>query len=767
MLEKVIAIDNVGVFQKGVPKAITLEKATLIYAENARGKSTLASILRACAGGDVHSMTARASIGGAGKPKVQLRFANGAGGANVVFDGGTWQAIEPRLQVFDQGFVDQNVYAGSEVNSDHHLALLDFALGSQAVVKKQEVEKQGARQVNATKARTSEEDKLKGYLGGSPLLVFLDLGKDEDADKTITSLSKRIANAKEATTITARTGPKELTIPEFDFDSFENVVASGLDNIRADASATVSKHLAFLGGPHNASWLSTGQALQKTDACPFCGQDTQGIELIEAYKIHFNTAYIEHSESVADLRPIAKIAISEASIDGVAKAFDNNIHFVAAWVAQLALPLPTVNFDALKVSASTIRTALLELADRKEKTPLEPVDTSGLEKARSSFADITKIVTGYNTAVAAANDKISAFKNALAGENGATLEIELKRAQIKKVRHSPEVVAIVAARKLADEDRAAAETAKATARKELDVLMALVLGKFQGDINRWLETFGVPFRIDKLKPTYAGGTPRTEYGIALRGSTVAAGKKAASAPSFETILSEGDKRTLAFSFFLAKLLGEKDAAQKIVVLDDVFTSLDRNRRTETVNAIANVAGTCAQVVVLGHDGYFLRELSKKLKKDNVCAQLCLHMRRAANNYSELDAFDLEEFCASDYYRRYSALQSFLAGEPTPDILTLATKLRPLFEGYLHRRFPGHIREGVTVGVVIGEIEKSLPGNPLQVLLPIVPKLKNLNDFTSAFHHDTAAGNAPRLAVTDAELQTYGERVMKLIHNGTI
>jgi hypothetical protein len=44
MLEKVICVDNVGVIRKGAPKSVDLQKVALIYADNARGKSTLSSL---------------------------------------------------------------------------------------------------------------------------------------------------------------------------------------------------------------------------------------------------------------------------------------------------------------------------------------------------------------------------------------------------------------------------------------------------------------------------------------------------------------------------------------------------------------------------------------------------------------------------------------------------------------------------------------------------------------------------------------------------
>ena len=74
------------------------------------------------------------------------------------------------------------------------------------------------------------------------------------------------------------------------------------------------------------------------------------------------------------------------------------------------------------------------------------------------------------------------------------------------------------------------------------------LHKYQEDINKWLLAFGATFSVEELKPNYLGtGLPKTEYRIRLSGRTVPAGKKLEAEPSFQTMLSDGDKRTLALA----------------------------------------------------------------------------------------------------------------------------------------------------------------------------------------------------------------------------
>lgn len=46
-MEKIVRLENIGLFKNGTPAPVTFERVTLLYGENGRGKSTLAAMLRA------------------------------------------------------------------------------------------------------------------------------------------------------------------------------------------------------------------------------------------------------------------------------------------------------------------------------------------------------------------------------------------------------------------------------------------------------------------------------------------------------------------------------------------------------------------------------------------------------------------------------------------------------------------------------------------------------------------------------------------------
>lgn len=315
MLEKILKLEGVGLFANPLAKAVELKQATLIYADNGRGKSTLSAVLRACGAADAHAMAARATIGGTGATRAQLRFKLPTGGTNVTFDGGVWDAAVPSLMVFDQVFIERNVYAGGEVQADHHQSLLDFALGTAAVAKKKEVDDAHEAMTAATKARTTAEGKLQGYRGTMSVAAFLALPEEQEADAKIADYETRITNANSATTLSQRAALKLLTLPKVEFNEFEAVLKSSFKQMHENAGALVKAHLHSHGGSDEERWIGDGQRFLKDDNCPFCGQSTKGLDIIEAYRTFFNAEYNAHNNRIRALPSLARRSLSDGTID--------------------------------------------------------------------------------------------------------------------------------------------------------------------------------------------------------------------------------------------------------------------------------------------------------------------------------------------------------------------------------------------------------------------------------------------------------------------
>ena len=112
MITRLQLLRNVGQSDNvSTTASLALKCLTLIYAENGRGKTTLAAILRSLASGEALPITERRRLGAAHPPEVIIACANATQVAR--FQNGVWSDTCPDVLVFDDVFVDRNVYPAS------------------------------------------------------------------------------------------------------------------------------------------------------------------------------------------------------------------------------------------------------------------------------------------------------------------------------------------------------------------------------------------------------------------------------------------------------------------------------------------------------------------------------------------------------------------------------------------------------------------------------------------------------------------------------
>src|SRR5687768_11416815 len=107
MLQRVTEIVGVGKFARCRAPGDPLRFAplTVVWAENARGKTTLAAVLRSLSTANPAPLLARARLSAGGDPLVELRFDD----KPVKFDGKAWSPGPCPMHVFDDAFVADNV----------------------------------------------------------------------------------------------------------------------------------------------------------------------------------------------------------------------------------------------------------------------------------------------------------------------------------------------------------------------------------------------------------------------------------------------------------------------------------------------------------------------------------------------------------------------------------------------------------------------------------------------------------------------------------
>ena len=132
MITRFKLLQNIGMFDSNAAGAShELNKLTLIYADNARGKTTLTAELRSLASGDPLPITERRRLGSQHPPKAVLNWRDEP--SDVIFQNGAWNLTFANLKVFDDHFGDENVYSGLHVDARHRQNLHEHILGDRGV----------------------------------------------------------------------------------------------------------------------------------------------------------------------------------------------------------------------------------------------------------------------------------------------------------------------------------------------------------------------------------------------------------------------------------------------------------------------------------------------------------------------------------------------------------------------------------------------------------------------------------------------------------
>jgi wobble nucleotide-excising tRNase len=690
---------------------------------------------------------------------VVLQFENGH---KVSFQNGAWSEQRAELLVYDVDFVGRNVHSGGVVSTDHRKNLLEFALGEAAVSARTTLDIATAQAKVASEEVRNVTNLLSGYHTGLTLAQFEQLAQLPDILQQIDNLQRRINAASNIAAIQTKPIPKQTAEPAQDIDSAFEILNLSLADIHANAEQVVKQHIEALGNPEAESWLSQGQQYASGDSCPYCGQDVTGNELILAYQTHFNLAYSNLKAKVRTLLNSLSDRTAPSVIATVAQSIQLAVAQTGAWTDHVSLQAITFDDNAAQTALIAFREQMLNLTQQKIAAPAESVGTEAdKEKAIALWNEVLCPIRNANAAIKAAEQVILGYKGQLSIDNVQVLNQQFAVLQATQRRYEPAVIQLLARLVTARLASQNAETAKQNARTALDAIMATTLGKYQSSINTILKHFGAAFSIQGFSANYRGKAPRSEYGILLRGKSIAL---EGGPPSFSTALSEGDKRTLAFAFFIASTLADPKLAERIVVVDDPMSSLDLNRKHATRTVLKKIHAKAKQLIVFAHDPYFLRDLRDTLYKENPAVAIAeVQLVGGQNNYTVMAKLDIDKECESHYSQHHRLLNEFTAGVAS-DPKAVAKAVRPLLEGYLHRRFPGLIPKNLVFGQVVTQIRDSQPPSPLCYAQNIVDELNEINDYAGQFHHDTNI-NADSVIVVANELKPFVERALCVVHKG--
>ena len=757
MLNKIIQITNVGKFRNCHARGdVEFKKLTLIYAENGRGKTTFSDVIRSLKTGLPDFILGRHTLGTPNPSEVQLRIDNN----NASFTNGNWNITYPNIAIFDSHFVHENIFAGDFIDHEHKKNLYRVIVSEEGVRLAHRVDDLDA-QIRATNTRINNaKAELQNHIPqGFGIDTFIGLQRDDEIDSKIQAKITELTSLSRAQEIATKNFLGQVTLPSLP-DTFANVLSRQLGDVSTEAETRVHQQVGILDN-QGETWLSQGLGYCNNELCPFCGQDVSDNDLIVAFRAYFSEAYRDHRQTVFNMKSLVERNFSDSALLSLQRVISDNIALLQFWQQFMEVPNLELSFEIdLQPAIDELRSKVLDLLSRKILSPLDSLEPGEeFQDAQRVYREMSTSVHSYNTAVEALNILIQEKKTSTATGDVRQLQSELVMLNAIKHRHTPEIVTTCDRYTEEMASKTALEEEKERAKEQLDNYSTQILTQYQTRINDLLARFNAGFRLTETTRRYVGGTVSTYFQLLINDTPFDVGDTTTplGTPCFKNTLSAGDRSTLALAFFLTQLQNDQNLSNKIVVFDDPFSSLDRFRRKCTQELVCGTNEAAVQVVVLSHDPAFLKLIWDAVPTANIKT---LQFARAGND-TAITEWDIEKETQASYLQDLEGLIAFVR-DGTGQLRDIARKIRPVLEGFLRLRYPGHFCDGEWLGNFIQKIRDADASSSLVPVKNILSELTSINDYSKKYHHEQNPGGADTEPIDDCELEGYVKRALAIV-----
>ncbi|MGL2535293.1 AAA family ATPase [Helicobacter pylori] len=467
-------------------------------------------------------------------------------------------------------------------------------------------------------------------------------------------------------------GLKEMELPK-DYqtikDKLEFLFSFNIDKEAGQVSEKIKEHISKVG----REFIEKGIKLQKEmpdNACPFCTQKIPN-EIIQEYTSYFNKSVETFNQRSLEMSGTLKNILDQWNIKEILQSFEKFEPFMKKDFSK--------NKESLENALEQIKVLLEKL--QKE------VDKKEGAKNKEKFQEIDKELLEIQKDIQQHVDETRKILNEKKKqkEKLEKLKTELKEARIKKAKHDSydwQKIKKEAEIKLSVLNRG---------YKRLNCLLEKIDNKLKKlneqkrpdieAINSYLKALNLPkYSLHE------------DYRIVLN-SDVLENSKA------EMILSDGEKTTLAFAYFLARLklfYKKENLKNLVVVIDDPISSLDEQRIYNTSYIVAKInqelAGEAlkdedkAQVFVLTHNHTFMARLINMVGKHARYFQL----ERNQNQLKIVCKNEVVGYFDTFYLLLFKEVYEFAKKEKVQDdfkeAINYGNKVRILLESFLKINF---------------------------------------------------------------------------------
>ena len=755
MIEKINLLRNIGEFDSVTfPNNITLTQFSLIYAENARGKTTLSAILHSLTTGIAQFINERHRLGSQNPPHIVITHR----GQQVVFQNGTWSYTIPDIAIYDDAFVAANICSGINLETSHRQNLHELILGAQGVALNTKLQEYVDRNEQHILELRNKDNAIPASARG-PFSVdaFCDLKPDPDIDINIKDMEHRLAAANSADSIRKQAEFVPITLPDIDVNSINVILSQTLADLEAEAATRVRSHLDSLGNGGEA-WVADGMSRISSASkgynfkiCPFCSQNLDDSELINLYQAYFSKEYKTLTTSIQqiifDVRNVHNRDISVKFERSISTAVQNR----EFWKNFIDLPDILVDTTAISHEWTAARESILGHLKAKELSPLESMALTEdnivvIAKYRERREEIAMLSANLQTY----NERLNIIKEQAATDNLVELESTLKKLKAKKQRFDPTITPLCDAFLEEKANKKQTETLRDQTRASLDQYRQQIFPAYETAINENLAQLNASFRLGSVKPINTRAGSSASYFVVINQTNVDI--SAENGPSFRNTLSSGDRNTLALAFFFASIELDPNLEKKIVILDDPMTSLDEHRTEATIEKLKTLGKYVKQVIVLSHRKSFLCALWEGLGSNDRASMRILR----AGIGSKLSEWEVRNDSFTDHDKRYELVNDYIQANNPKTERNVAEALRPILESFIRVAYPLSFHPSNTLGPFISEC-KQQQGTKNEILSSHdITELETLLNYANRFHHDTNPAYKTT-SINDTELVNFAKR----------
>lgn len=503
------------------------------------------------------------------------------------------------------------------------------------------------------------------------------------------------------------------------------------------------------------SWLESGMAFNVSDDCPFCGQNLNDRRLINTYQSYFSEAYKALAEQIRQKRATLGRYISGDFRTNISGKIRSNSSAYTNWQSLAGVALPE-----LPVLQNTI-SGLEEIADEldrlfadKQADMTSSIQSPEIQEMLLRWDRLREAISGYNQTLSGYIEHLNQLRSGQNQSNIQVLQRDLCLLKARQQRARTEVLADISERQNLLDQKDALTRSKADKKQELTEHTNRVSSVLGVTINTYLKRLGAGFKINYQPPNYRGSEPAADYSILINETPVSAkATDDVARPSFKNTLSTGDKSVLALAIFLATLQAENGLSNKIIVMDDPFTSMDEFRRTFTANEINKLSNSAKQVIVLSHKKSFLRLLWDRVDRNIITS---VAIQTGAIGMASLIPFSLEDATRPRQETERGKVLQFLdatIGEPAE----IRRLLRTVLEHFYRSGDVSTFGASDTLDEIIRKIRSQSDDYRYKQALT---DLEEINSYTRNFHHAPVAGSVIEDTNIE-ELKVYCERVRDL------